>query len=241
MSTLLILPGWGGNKDTWKEFITYLQKKQLDGKVEPKVLELPCFGDEPCPDEVWGVEEYAEFVNRKIKQDFNTETIFLLGHSFGGAVATRLCYKYPDTVNKLILTAPALKRPNNKLKKALFYLPSKIGKILFNLPIIGRFKNIAKKLLYKFAGTHDYRKTSGIKSKIFKKVVKEDQMDVISEIKEKTLVIWGDEDELLSAENSLEIIRNLSDAWLRIIKSGGHGLHQDHKKELRGSINKFIG
>ncbi|MFB6226359.1 MAG: alpha/beta fold hydrolase [Candidatus Paceibacteria bacterium] len=240
MGTLLIVPGWGGNKKTWQGFKKYLQEHELDSDIKTKILELPCFGDRPCPDEVWGVEEYAEFVNKKIKQEMESDTIYLLGHSFGGAVAARAAHNYPNTIDKLILTAPALKRPNKKFKKAIFYLISKIGKLLFKLPIIRRVDSKAKKVLYKFAGTHDYRKTSGMKSKIFKKIIKENEMDIISELDNETLIIWGEDDELLPVETSFEIVKELPNAWLRIIKKAGHGLHKNNKQQLRKSINKFI-
>ena len=63
MNRLIIIPGWGGNKQTWKEFA------ELAGKdFEVEVIELPCFGDEPCPATAWNVEDYVEFVKGKLKK-----------------------------------------------------------------------------------------------------------------------------------------------------------------------------
>lgn len=63
MKQLIILPGWGGTKETWNNFI-----KIASQKYEVICLNLPCFGDAPCPNEVWGVEEYAKFVKNKIQE-----------------------------------------------------------------------------------------------------------------------------------------------------------------------------
>ena len=41
MKTLVILPGWGGNKETWKEFASLASKD-----FEVQIIDLPCFGDE---------------------------------------------------------------------------------------------------------------------------------------------------------------------------------------------------
>ena len=64
VKTLIILPGWGGTKENWWEFVGLF--KEDDIKVI--CFNLPCFGDQPCPQTVWGVEEYADFVKKKISK-----------------------------------------------------------------------------------------------------------------------------------------------------------------------------
>ena len=104
--TLIILPGWGGSQETWQAFVEIAQKE-----IETvRVIELPSFGNEPCPQEVWGVEAYADFVGKKIQAlDLNPQEVTLLGHSFGGAVATHLVATQPELVGGLILVAAAVK------------------------------------------------------------------------------------------------------------------------------------
>ena len=85
--TLIIIPGWGGDKSTWQQAQTLFSKH-----IETICIELPCFGDVPCPKDVWGVKEYANFVEQSI-QALNKKNIVILGHSFGGQVATYLVAK----------------------------------------------------------------------------------------------------------------------------------------------------
>ena len=49
--SIIILPGWGGSHETWHDFVTLLAPQVSDVRV----IDLPCFGTEPCPKEVWGI------------------------------------------------------------------------------------------------------------------------------------------------------------------------------------------
>jgi len=240
MDNLIILPGWGGNKKTWQEFINFIDRNPIKEDLKVNILELPCFGGKDCPEEVWGIEEYSQFVRKYIEENIDTEgKVYLLGHSFGGAVAARLTYNEKNLVNKLILTAPAIIRPKNKFKRFFFGMIAKIGKYVFKIPFIEKFDIWAKKMLYKFINS-DYNETSGIKRDIYKKIIRNDQRNILPYIKTETLVIWGKKDKLLPYKDGKEIINKLQNGKLKTISEGGHGLHLDQKQKLRNFINEFI-
>jgi pimeloyl-ACP methyl ester carboxylesterase len=238
-SDLVILPGWGGCKETWQDFYDYLQENSIKQVDNIYVINLPCFGGQPCPDKVWGVENYANFVEQTITEKINTDKVYLLGHSFGGAVATKLCYNNPKLINKMILTAPAIVRPEKTFKRLFFGLIAKAGKLLFKLPYIEKFDIWAKKVLYKTVNS-DYNKTSGIKRDIYKKIIREDQRNLLSDIKKETLLIWGKKDKLLPYRHSKKIIEKLPNAKLKTISDGSHGLHKSNKSKLKQSIEAFL-
>ncbi|MFB6182351.1 MAG: alpha/beta fold hydrolase [Candidatus Magasanikbacteria bacterium] len=239
MPTLVILPGWGGNKETWGDFLSYLENNPLEKKVNIKVLELPCFGDVSCPDEVWGVKEYAEFVKKNIQEELDEDTVHLLGHSFGGAVAAKLCSRHPGLVDNLILSGPAIIRPERRFKRFVFSIISKFGKILFKLPMLEKFGLMCRRAFYRIIDT-DYPTKNKTKRKIFKKIVRQDQKETLSKIKNDTLIIWGENDNIVDPEDSLKILPELKNSYLCMIKNGGHGLHLNSKRKLRNKINKFL-
>ncbi|MBI5222174.1 MAG: alpha/beta fold hydrolase, partial [Candidatus Magasanikbacteria bacterium] len=149
---LIILPGWGGTKETWHNF-TDLAKDFF----EIEVIDLPCFGEEPCPTKVWGVEEYADFVKSKISNiKYQISKPTLLGHSFGGQIAAYFAAQNPEMIDKLILFAPALFRRKRGLRRLFFGIVAKTGKLIFKLPVIEKFDVWAKKILYKAADSPDY-------------------------------------------------------------------------------------
>src|SRR3989339_1765627 len=176
---LFIIPGWNGSRQTWSDFVSL-----AENDFEVEVIELPCFGDEPCPSSIWGVEEYSQFVKDKIisLKQVNQETI-LLGHSFGGQIATYLTANEPNIVDKLILSGAAVYRRPESIRNKIFKFIAKSGKIVFSLPGLNKLAGFMRKLLYKSAGTGDYNKTDGIKRDIFLKVTKQDVSDFLPAIK----------------------------------------------------------
>ena len=165
---LLILPGWGGTKKTWQAF-----SEKASGFFDVQVLELPCFGDEPCPSTVWGIAEYAEFVKSKI-QKISGKELIILGHSFGGQVAVSLVAEHENVCRKLILSGAAIIRKKHSWKNNVYKLLAVTGNFIFSMPILWRVKSQARSVLYKAADSPDYLKTSGIEREIFKKVIRED-------------------------------------------------------------------
>src|SRR3989339_265603 len=232
MRTLVILPGWGGTKDTWQTFVD-LAKFDFDVQV----INLPCFGDEPCPSEVWGVEKYAEFVKSKVHK---VHKVTILGHSFGGQIAAYFVAHNPEMVDKLILSGPAVFRPKMSSIKHLVYLLAKIGKIFFKLPHIGKYENQIKNIFYNLIHGKDYHESAGIKRDIFKKVIKEDLTTIIPMIKAPTLIIWGSKDQYLPVSDAYKMHKLIPNSKLEIIKDGTHGLHLTQPENLLKIIKQFL-
>lgn len=231
---LVILPGWGGTKETWQNFIDIAQKD-----YEVICLELPCFGNEPCPNKVWGIENYSDFVAQKIK-DLNLIKPILLGHSFGGQVATYLVANNPELISQLILSGPALLRPKQNLKKIILGIIAKLGKILFQLPIICKFAIKAKKFLYRLADSSDYNNTFGIKREIFKKVIRQDVTNQLNKINLPTLIIWGSKDNYVPLKFGKKIAKLIKNSKLKIIPNGRHGLHINQTIIFYKIIREFL-
>ncbi|MBU0596920.1 alpha/beta hydrolase [Patescibacteria group bacterium] len=230
--TLIILPGWGGSHETWADFVE-LAKKEFS---EVRVIDLPCFGDEPCPTKVWGVEDYSEFVKSKIS---NQKSAIILGHSFGGAVATRVVFDNPNIVDKLILSGAAIYRPKKPIRRLFFGLIAMTGKYLFRLPIIEKFDVWGKKILYKATGSTDYNETAGIKREIFKKIIREDRSELLHKIKIPTLVTWGTKDSFVPIRYGKKICESIPDCKMKVFKNGKHGLHIQMPKEFLNAIIDF--
>lgn len=231
---LIILPGWGGNTQTWIKFTDI-----SENKINTQVIDLPCFGTEPCPTEVWGIEEYAEFVKNKIKT-ITDKPVILLGHSFGGQVATYFTVHYPEMVEKLILSGAAVFRPAKLLKRTIYFKIARLGKLIFKLPILKKYSVQSRKLIYKIANSPDYTHTQGVKREIFKKVIRQDLEKILPKIKVPTLVVWGKKDNYVPIAKGKKIAKLISGAKIEIFPKGKHGLHLQMPKELFKIIYDFI-
>ncbi|KKQ28108.1 MAG: Carboxylesterase BioH [Candidatus Magasanikbacteria bacterium GW2011_GWC2_37_14] len=248
--TLIILPGWGGNKETWKNFAE-LASKDFDVHI----IELPCFGDEPCPKTVWDIEDYVEFVknkllerhsreggNLKLVKDprFHGDDAVLLGHSFGGQVATVFASKYPEMIEKLILTAPAVFRPKKTFRRVVFNIGAKFGKLIFKIPWIENGSLWAEKIYHQAIGAKDYHDSSGIKREIFKNIIRQDRGVEASKITIPTLIVWGTMDGYLPVADANQLNKLIKNSKLEIVNGGRHGLHLQIPEKLLYLIKSFL-
>ncbi len=237
---LIILPGWGGNKQTWHEFVEIA--KPYFASVT--VIELPCFGDEPCPAEVWGVEEYSVFVNDKIKNikskitDPNAKVI-VMGHSFGGQVLAHVVGNNPDICDRVIFAASSIVREDFWFKRSALGFAAKVGKSIFFIPGIRQFEQVAKKVLYKVADSPDYQKTSGVQREIYKKIIRQDQQSALDSITVPALVVWGDKDRMTLLKYGTMIHKRLKQAEFVVISGATHGLHHEKRRELLDAVVSF--
>lgn len=231
--TLIILPGWGGSAETWKPF---LERAKNDYHIV--CVNLPCFGDEPCPKHAWGVEEYAEFALKKI-QPYLLDKPILLGHSFGGQIATQVAVNHQEKFSALILVGAAVIRPKRPLRRFFFFCVSKIGKKFFGLPIVERKSAWAKHLLYRLTGSQDYASAPEMKREIFRRIIRQDLRKALPYIHIPTLVLWGTKDAFTPLRYGKKIAKTIPKATLDIVDGGKHGLHIQDPKQFLQRINAF--
>ncbi|MFB5615321.1 MAG: alpha/beta fold hydrolase, partial [Candidatus Nitrosomaritimum yanchengensis] len=195
---IVLLHGWGHNKKIWGNIVSKLGKNVIS-------LDMPGFGDEPLVKDDWGVLEYANWVENKIK---NYKNVILIGHSFGGRVSAEIASKRPNYLKALILSgSPNIYRPTLTTKLKIY-----IYKI---------FKFFIPQNLRKAFYSNDL-KESGKLEKIFRKVVTYDQTKQLKKINIPTLLIWGEKDDEAPLRLAYEINELIKDSELKIIENAGH-------------------
>lgn len=232
---LVIVPGWGGTRITWADFIARASKQ-----YEVHCVEMPCFGDEPCPTTVWGIEEYAKFLKSKIqaiKTQTNGAKLYLLAHSFGGQISVKMLSQEPAFVDGLILSGPAIYRRKWTLKNLLFLPLAKLGTMVFSLPGLRMIEGQARKVLYKIAASPDYNRTQGIEREIFKKITRQDTANCLPLLTLPVRLVAGNHDRYVRSKDTARAANAIPGSQLTIIKDGRHGLHHTHPEILLDQIN----
>jgi len=226
---LIILPGWGGSRETWADFIAL-----AENHFDVVCVELPCFGDEPCPKDVWGIPEYAAFVQKKVENISKgvDQKRILMGHSFGGQTATYVAGNKLIDIDALVLAAASVVRPKHSLKRTILFVLSRIAK----LPGTRRFFQKYREQIYNRIGSPDYTKTKGVQQEIYKRVIRQDQTAVLQNIKVPTLLVWGTRDRYTPLRYGKRIAKRIANAQLQIIPGGTHGLHHKTKDKLMNFI-----
>lgn len=234
---LIIVPGWGGTRITWGDFIA-----RASEQYEVHCVEMPCFGDEPCPTTVWGIDEYADFLRTKIqtiKQQANGRKVYLLAHSFGGQIAVKMLSQDPTLVDGLLLSGPAIYRRRLTLKNLLFLPLAKLGTMVFSLPGIRAGGEQARKILYKIAASPDYNRTKGIERDIFKKVTRQDMSSCLPLLTLPVRLVAGARDRYVRSHNTARAAKAIPGAQLVTIATGRHGLHHTHPDILLTQLSNL--
>ncbi len=222
---LLILHGWGSKSDNWRKAGGFLAKKGF------KVIipDLPGFGKSSSPSGVWNLDDYADFVKEFVKA-LKLENFYLLGHSFGGALAVK--YSLRSSVKKLFLVSAACFRKSSFRKKTLYVL-AKTFKIFSFL--------LLKKAFYRFiVRRSDYPYAKGTMKQIYLEVIKEDISNDLSLVQVPCVIIWGDKDKITPVVQAHLIKSKVKNSKIEILSGFGHDLNLKAPEQLSKLVLKHL-
>jgi pimeloyl-ACP methyl ester carboxylesterase len=177
---IIFLHGWGSNKDIMKNvFSSYLKN------FRHIYIDLPGFGKTANKYEL-NTSDYAKIVDEFLKL-LNSSKDIILGHSYGGKVATLLNPK-----NLVLLSSAGI------LEEKAFDVKVKIffAKFLNTLGL----KNITKLFRSKDVNTMSENMYT-----TFKNIVNEDFTSNFSNFSNNALIFWGKEDRATSLESGKKI------------------------------------
>lgn len=215
---ILLLHGWGSKLDLFRTIIENLSK---NNKVY--AIDLPGFGGTDEPKEAWNVDRYVDFVIEFIEK-MNIKELSILGHSFGGRVIIKLVNRknLNFKVDKLVLVDSAGIKPEKSKKTSIKTKVYKILKILVGNKIVSKiFPNLLNNIKKKF-GSEDYRNATPIMRDTLVKTVNEDLTDLLPNIKQSTLLIWGDKDTATPIEDAKKMESLIKDSGLVTVEGAGH-------------------
>ncbi|CAD7287061.1 alpha/beta fold hydrolase [Campylobacter suis] len=185
-NTILFLHGWGANKEIMKKAFG-----EHFNSYKHIYVDMPGFGASDIFTPL-NTSDYAKILKRFI-QTLPKEPEIIVGHSFGGKVATLLGPK-----NIVLLSSAGIlvkKRLLVRLKIAIFKF--------FKLFGFGKF--------YKVFATKDVSGMSRTMYETLKNVVNEDFSSKFSHLRSKAFIFWGQNDKatpLKSGEKMHELVKD---------------------------------
>lgn len=227
---IVLIHGTGASLHTFDIWTEYLKK---DYRVIR--MDLPAYGlTGPFPNSNYSIEHYVEFIETFLSS-LEIEHCIIAGNSLGGAIAWNVALKHPNLVDKLVLinssgypskakSVPiafkiAKLRPVNQI--FTFITPRFMAKASLNNVYVDRSK-ISKELVDRY---FELSLREGNRQAFIDRIgIKGDTTAYknISSIQQRTLILWGEQDELIPLINATRFHDDLKNDTLVIINGSGH-------------------
>lgn len=224
------LHGWGRSS---ADFAASAQELAAEG-VASVALDLPGFGASPLPTVAGGARLYAELL-WPVLAAMSDEPLVLVGHSFGGRVATVLAAQHPEAWRAVVLTGVPLLRTATSSKSPLAY---RVIRQLAKRGLIPAARLEAARQKY---GSADYRAAQGLLREILVTTVNEDYRDELSQITAPTTFLWGSADTAASstmAERAMGMVVGPT-TW-RLLDGVGHLIPTLVPQSLSGAVREAL-
>jgi len=200
---IIFLHGWGSSKE--------IMKRAFEDKFQNLrhiYIDMPGFGKSPN-NEILTTNDYANIMATFLDA-LNSDKFAIVGHSFGGKVATLLKPK-----NLILLSSagiPQAKSLSVKLKIAVFKL----------------LKPLGFSYLYRFFATKDAKGMPKNMYETLKNVVDEDFSHIFTNYHDKTFIFWG-KDDTATPLRAGEIIASLVTNNVFTVLDGNHYFFLDNQ------------
>ena len=241
-STIVLLHGFGGDKDNWNRF-----SAELDGKHHIIVPDLPGHGESVSDLSL----DYSIANQTKMLSAFldaiHINSVHMVGNSMGGAVAISYTHSHPAKVKTLsLIDALGLKETkseydlliekgeNPMLNVCTEEAFEKLVYLGMNEPpyIPGIFMDmlVAKKCA-----------RSGIEKHVYDDMIQDsDLSDIVSSIKTPTVIIWGKMDRIIHVDNSELFHKAIKGSKLVILDRLGHVPLLEEPEKTAREVEKLI-
>lgn len=253
---VVLLHGWGLSSE--KYVMTAENILEKDSGYVFYIPDLPGFGKSEEPKENWKLDDYVDFAKEFFKNvaqrdggfeplgdilekavkdgesSFKIENkkVILIGHSFGGRIAIKYARKYPEDLEKLVLTGAAGIKHRLTARQEIFYRLSKTGKRIFRLPILSFAEKYARQLLYGLLREKDYVSASARMKEIMKNALDEDLTGNLEQIETATVLIWGKNDRSTPLEDGRLMDKKIANSKLFIIEEANHSAPYNNAEEF---------
>lgn len=170
--------------------------------------------------------EKSEEVLLDLMKDYHT--IYLIGHSMGGVIASFLASKYPKRVKKLVLIAPAFEYGSFEQNKAdiqaFFERENRKGVVGYDT-FLSKLRSVPPKQILEF-------------TKLVKKY-----KSYIQKVKCPTLILQGNIDDIVPFSSSIYAYDSLKEnrKYLTVLRDVRHQVFiSDKKEEITNYIYQFL-
>ena len=227
---IIILPGWGDNRETFNYLINTLKEH-----FTIYIFDYPGFGKTKFPNNDLTIFDYAKVINDFL-EDNNINKPIIIGHSFGGRLIILLSSIHKKHFSKIIFMDSAGIKIFSFKKTFRKYLYKFLKKLKF------LFKDKQKYLqkLLSIFGSNDFKNINPKMQKSFINIVNTNLIKYIKDIKDETLIIWGILDQETPYKDALKFNKLIKDSYLIPISNSGHFPYLDYPLHISNIIYEYL-
>jgi len=242
---VLLLHGFGSSLQTWDVWAA-----KLESRYRVIRLDLPGFGlTGPSP-----LHDYSEAGDLATLMHFvdklGVASFSVIGHSMGGKMAWGLAAAAPDRVKALVLMAPDGFPEAKDIGTKPYAMPSVMGVIKFSLPKFLVRKSIepaffdvnalSDSLVDRY---YDMLRAPGVRAAILERsnqTIYTDPVPRLKQIKAPTLLIWGEQDQMIPSSNAQSYAHVLSDSQTVLLPKLGHLVQEEQPEIALAHVAAFL-
>lgn len=184
---------------------------------------------------------------------YSVTKLSLVGVSYGGFVGYHMAERWPEMVEKVVLCCTGVCLEERDLKERLFkvsdleeaeaiLLPQSPDKLreLMRMSYVKPITIVPSCILADFIMVMctDYLQE---KRELIHEILKDRKLSNLPKINQKTLIVWGEEDQIFPLELGYRLKRHIGEnAEMAIIKDAGHALNLEKPKEFTHHLKEFL-
>jgi len=235
---LVLVHGFLGSSIMWRPQIDFF--KENFRVITP---DLPGFGKSNKAKLHNSIQSISNLILNCLEEK-KINKFHLLGHSMGGMIAQEMAKKKGDKILKLICYSTGsigempgrfetVDESREKLKKnGLKDMARNIAKTWFVKGDNAKYFDVCIQ-----AGEQTSIEAADNSLVVFKKW---NGVDTLKNIKNETLIIWGDKDKSYNLEQTKSLKKNISNSSLIIFNGCAHNVHLEKIEEFNRTVLKFI-
>lgn len=237
--TIILLHGAGAGAVTW--YSTIANIAQYYRVIAPDIVG---YGESDKPNAIYDRPYFSNWLNGFL-ESLNLTKICLVGLSQGGAIAMQFTLDFPEKVNKLVLVNSAGLGAKPKFLPFLGMAWMNIFPSNLANKFSSRYLVVKPSHKNKYHGLYSVEvvKSLGGKNAFLQgkgRAVAEIPKDELKNIKQKTLIIYGENDKFFSPEYSELAAQIIPNAKLKNIRNAGHMPLMDQVEIFNKSLIEFL-
>lgn len=231
-----------GFLDSWRSFELVLP--HLSDSIHAFVPSQRGHGDATTPDTGFRIRDFSADV-AAFMDALGLEAALIAGHSSHALVAQRFAIDNPErTLGLILIASPTSLRDKPRLREIYDGTISKLSDPVDPTFVRefqeGTFVRAVPGAFFEGQIRESMKVSARVWRQVFAGLLEEDLSEERKAIKAPTLLVWGDQDEIVSHADQEVLTQSIADSHLVVYEGTGHAPHWEEPERLATDLTNFV-